>query len=107
VNTLIHYLGFAVCGLVVAVVLAHLLDPSQHSYEVPSVTVSQKLNDLSASIANVTALVKSQSDQIAALKVQIDANKAVQAQADADVASLQAQIDALNALTVPVAPPAQ
>ena len=70
-------------------------------------TVSQKLNDLSASIANVTALVKSQSDQIAALKVQIDANKAVQAQADADVASLQAQIDALNALTVPVAPPAQ
>jgi peptidoglycan hydrolase CwlO-like protein len=97
VNTLYAALAFLAFVILLAVL----------STKETNVTVSQKLTDLSASIANVTALVKSQSDQIAALKVQIDANQAVQAQADADVASLQAQIDALNALTVPPAPPAQ
>lgn len=102
-NTLYAALAFLAFVLLLVVLAAKDTD----------VTVSQKLNDLSASIANVTSLVKSQSAQladqsaqIAALKAQIDANQAVQAQADADVASLQAQIDALNALTVPVAPPA-
>ena len=92
---------FAAIGLIGLIFFAYLA-----SLEQP-MSVSEKLNLLQDSVANVTTLIKSQSAQIADLKSQIAALQSDKAQSDADAAELQTQIDALNALTVPVAPPAQ
>ena len=67
------------------------------------VTVSEKLNALQASVANVTALVQAQTAQIADLKSQIQAAQADKAQAESDAAALQAEIDKLNAIAPPAA----
>lgn len=84
---------------VTVIVLAHLLDPNRVAYE-ESMTVREKLEALQSSVANVTALVQAQIAEIASLKAQLSTS-------DSDVQALQAQIDALNALTVPAAPAAQ
>ena len=66
-------------------------------------TVSEKLNALQQSVANVTALVQAQSAEIANLKATIQAAASDKAQADSDAAALQAEIDKLNAIAPPAA----
>jgi septal ring factor EnvC (AmiA/AmiB activator) len=95
VNTLYATLAF----LAFVLLLVVLATKDAH------VTVSQKLTELTTAVNNVTATVHLQNQQIADLRAQVQASQADKAQADADVATLQAQVDALNALTVP-APPA-
>jgi peptidoglycan hydrolase CwlO-like protein len=92
---------FAAIGLIGLIFFAYLA-----SLEQP-MSVSEKLNLLQDSVTNVTTLIKNQSAQIADLKSQIAALQSDKAQSEDDAAKLQTQIDALNALTVPVAPPAQ
>jgi len=90
-------IAFAVLGLSFIVFCAYLA-----SLEQP-MSVSEKLNALQTSVANVTALVQAQSSEIASLKATIESAQADKAQAESDDASLQAEIDKLNAIAPPSA----
>lgn len=102
-----HYILFVAAAVGLGLLLAHLLDPNQHSYEVPSMSVSEKLTVLQQSVNDVTALVKSQNQQLADQSKQVAELKDKLATSEADGATLQAQIDQLNSLLPGSAPAAQ
>ncbi|CAB4130768.1 hypothetical protein UFOVP124_30 [uncultured Caudovirales phage] len=85
-----------IIGAIVLVSVVALFFINQN--ESKTMSVSEKLNALTASVANVTELVKSQRAEIADLTTQIGDLTLQLATSQTDAATLQTQIDSLNAL---------